>query len=102
MRTDTPIYDIRLRFDGGDPWGSTMAEAFGIATALYVMGEEVPDHWQFSPGPILNEEIAREQWPDAEWIDALEAGTFTADELRHAGNVLTRYADKLRAAGMDY
>ena len=96
---------VREDFDNYDKWGSALGHRFGIATVLWVMGEYVPYGWEFSPGmaAIGPDDIREDEtYPDIYWLDELESGTISADDMRHAGNVLARYAELLRRADLDY
>lgn len=94
---------IRL---GDDPWGDTMGVWFGIAETLYRDYEDIPADWQFRPSPVIVQgdppDDDDDSWPECEIASLYFGGHVTADELRHAGNVLTRYAAQLKLAGLDY
>jgi hypothetical protein len=101
----------RIRHDDirYDPWGTAMSWRFGIAEALYVHGEDVPNRWQYRPG--LDVERAAQgddyvTWADENYLaadleDDLERGTFSVRELHHAGDVLARYCRMLEHYGRD-
>ncbi|NNM44514.1 hypothetical protein [Knoellia koreensis] len=82
-----------------DPWGVSLAWHFAIADTLHAEGEEVPASWQFVPsplGPSLDD-------PAADVVRGLWlAGHVDADDLRGAGEILSRFEDVLRAEGRDY
>lgn len=92
---------IRL---GDEPWGDTMSMWFGIAETLYRNYEDIPAHWQFRPSPMIvqGEPSDDDSWPESEIESLYQSGAVDGDELRHAGNVLTRYANWLKLAGLDY
>jgi hypothetical protein len=99
------IHEIWSSGDRGDPWGNVMGMRFGISYVLFATSNSIPDEWEFSPGmgEISPEAIRLEDgYPDVWLLDELEAGTVTADELVHAGNVLARFGSILEAKGMDY
>lgn len=87
------LEDFRLFFD--EPWGSTMHWWFTIADELYHREALTPAHWQFKPSPIgsVND-------PDDAATQAVMATG--SDALVFAGNVLHRYAQVLKRAGVDY
>lgn len=94
---------IALDSGSGDPWGDTMAHWFGIADTLEFFGESIPSDWDYRPGACgPHPDTIRQEWPTCEWADILNSGQLTADDLRHAGNVLCRYARRLNAAGLSY
>jgi hypothetical protein len=94
-------FEFNTMFD--EPWGDTMEWWFAIAEVLtHWAGEQVPAAWQFRDAPGHHdrwepdgyvEEVLTEYWDD---------GSVTTDDLITFGSVLSRYADILRAAGMDY
>lgn len=86
----------------GDEWGWCMGHWFGVAETLYVSGESIPSAWAYRAGAGVDVESVEETWPDSEWFALLDAGSVTADDLRHVGNVLTRYALRLERAGLNY
>lgn len=87
--------EFRLLFDASDPWGHTMHCWFGVAGELYHRGEDIPNAWNYGPGsgdPRLdNDDYFREVLNDA-----------TPEALQKFGDLLTRYAGKLKRAGMSY
>ncbi len=101
--TNEALIEIRSRMDPGDRWGSVMGERFGIATALYIEGEEIPTEWEFSPGLISESSIrADDLWPDIYWLETLRSGEYSVEDLILAGNVLRRYSQALERAGLSY
>jgi len=78
-----------------DPWGDAMHWLFTIADHLHFNENGTPDAWQYRPSPLgpTND-------PD-DYVTGLCAET-DAETLTDFGNVLSRYAEKLRLAGLDY
>jgi hypothetical protein len=95
--TRNPILEImRDSFDGGDAWGSVMEWWFAIADYLTDLDpDSVPQDWQFRQSPIGSD-------VDSYAYQMLANEQPTAEQLIHAGNVLSRYAAQLKLAGMDY
>lgn len=103
---ETPGYqEIMLVFRMGDTdWGDTMGMLFALAEVAYVFdGELMPE---FRPSPFREignvETLDRDSYPDGFVIDWREAGTITLDDMRKAFTVLSRYADFLKLAGLNY
>jgi hypothetical protein len=84
--------------DDGDKWGTAMQALFDIAAELWERtdGAYPPEHWQYRPSPIAGDQRELES---AMYEVCLMADTET---LVRFGNVLNRYTDCLRNAGMDY
>lgn len=93
---------VRMSWDSGDPYGSAMSAWFGIASALHVRGETIPAGWEFRPSPMLHTVDDLEDYPDLEIWEVLEAGEASADDMRRAGDVLTRYVRLLEHCGRTY
>lgn len=86
--------ELRIGWDSGDRWGSTMGLFFDACDELYRRGEDIPDAWGFRASPLgvgepdtLEGEIL---------LDAL------SDDILRLGNVLDRYRGMLIAQGEDY
>jgi hypothetical protein len=86
-------------YDRGDAWGSVMQHWLAVATVLNYAGETIPSSWNFIPGHTAER---MNEWPDTEYFAMLEAGTITADDLRHDGNLFEEYANALKDAELDY
>jgi hypothetical protein len=88
----------------GDEWGHTMSHLFGMATAVYAITEGRECWEDFTPGPALEArpQVHEGEWPDDEYFDGLESGEIDRDKLHKFYNLLRRYADLLRARGLDY
>ena len=90
--------------ESGDAWGDAMGAWFSIAAVLTIETEDVPATWQYRPGAsVFREEDLRADDDMAGYLlNEYREGVFSADDLRHAGNVLNRYTTMLRNAGRDY
>jgi hypothetical protein len=84
-----------------DPWGTCMMHWFGVANVLYSEFGEVPADWEFRPGMGAGE-IDSEESPDYQYLESLRAGELTENDLIYAGNVLSRWSNRLKRAGRDY
>lgn len=117
MDLTTPGYkelrwEFNLTFDGGDPWGSTLAWWFAVGEILYHSGPSlVPASWKFRDAPAhegmdrhayLDFSADDESYQDIEIGALMDAGTVTCADLLAFGTVLTRYANLLKMAGKDY
>jgi len=100
--------DLTANWDRGDAWGSAMGAHFSIADVLYVAGEDIPAAWGYrQPNTTQAVHDAMYDENNGDWLaadlrESLMTGLVTADDLRHAGDVLSRYTDMLKAAGRDY
>lgn len=100
--------ELRNDWDNGDAWGSAMSSWHSIADVLYIAGESIPNDWAYhNPWPpahvvhrIYDEDNG--DWLAADLREAYYTNLVTADDLRHAGNVLARYSNILDAAGRSY
>lgn len=93
---------VRFGWDPGDPWASCMSQRFAIARVLSASGEGVPDVWQYRPAPGGDSWPDVDEFPDWEWASSWECGDVCADDLRHFGEVLRRYARLCELAGRSY
>ena len=94
---------LRDDFGDGDPWGTVISWAFGVAEVLYARGDEVPSELGYNPSPFVAIDTeASEEYPDSEVWQMLYEGDTTVEDLQFAGRCLARYLDWLRAAGLDY
>lgn len=82
-------YEFLLGFDRHDTWGHVMGAWFDIAEALHVRGDDIPSHWEFKPGACIDREES--------WLHHYES-----DVLSYFGEVLYRWARRLKSAGRDY
>lgn len=94
---------MRDYFGDGDPWGTAISWAFGVAEVLYSRGHDVPAELDYQPSPFvaLSTE-APEEYPDSEVWQMLHDDEISVEDLQFAGRCLARYLDWLRAAGLDY
>lgn len=84
--------DIRQDEIAYDPWGVVINWQFDLCDYLFwTLEKHVPDVWEFSPG-IGGCDVGN-HWK-FEGVDY--------DDLIRFGNLLFRYASKLRLAGKDY
>lgn len=82
--------------DGSDAWGSTLSWWSTIAGELYHnRNAYIPDAWCYRASPCGNDND-----PDSIVTEIVENATTEA--LLKFGNVLTRYARRLKRAGKDY
>jgi len=92
--------DIKAEFnldDDGDPWGTAYHWLFRIADSItFHHGFDTPDAWKFRPSPC-----GRGDDP-AECSTAAFCDECDPEALEKFGNVLSRYIDKMRLAGMSY
>lgn len=84
-----------------DPWGTALAHEFGIAHTLYWLGENIPSEWRFKPGGMTGLEPPPD-YPDCEYVEMIEAGDVTPDDLRYAGTVLSRFVALCARKGRSY
>jgi hypothetical protein len=79
---------------GRDMWGHTMGWWFAVADALTdKTPDQVPAAWKFRQSPLGS---------DTEQYEYEICSAYTPETLRRFGNALSRYANKLKAAGLDY
>jgi hypothetical protein len=85
--------ELRIDDISFDPWGTVMQWHFNLCEHLYWhIEEEVPSAWQFRPG--MGGAPEREEYSPFDNVPY--------EDLVKFGNVLARYASKLRQAGKDY
>ena len=93
MKESNPvIYEWKVQFDCGDPWGSAMSGLFPIADYLTDCGECVPDFQQSIFGSDT----------DDYFYQALVEIDASVDDCWHAFKVLSRYRDFCERAGLSY
>lgn len=82
-----------------DPWSCCLGMHFAICDVLRDVGEDIPSSWGYSPGL---------GGPDTEDFgfqtlkEGLEGILWNTQDLESFGNILSRYASKLRVAGKNY
>lgn len=82
-----------------DPWAESHAWWFATAAKLEFEFGSTPDEWKFSPGAGTTSANWRESFESYE-LDMLEGAD--ADTLIRFGNIMSRWASKAKAAGLDY
>lgn len=85
--------EMRLA-QSGDWWGDTMAWWFAVAGEMWERGLAIPDAWRYRPSPLGAK--------DPEQYETEVCEEATDEALLLFGRALSRYAAKLKAAGMDY
>ena len=82
--------EIRLSWDGHDPWGSALSPAFDLCELLYWNGEAVPAEAEFQPGAI---QPAFDDYPAEMFRDMWADGTVTTGDLYYWARVLVRFTE---------
>jgi hypothetical protein len=96
---------ITMYFGDEDEYGTTLGWHFAIAELLTLLEfhHDIPAAWQFRAAPGLDSSTwAEDSHENSELWELWQTGEISADALIYWGNVLSRYADVLRAAGLDY
>lgn len=100
---DHPVSEVLSMFwDGGDPWGSAMAEGFAVCdfvTFHLDAQEEIPSELGYQPG------MGGPGTEDARYVmlvDSFERGDFSAADAYEYLPIVERYLDACKAAGLDY
>lgn len=99
------IAEIRNDDLAGDPWGTTMGWAFGCCETLHALGEDVPFEAEFVPSPLHHAgdfSHLAEVYPDSLIVESVTGGYWSVSDVQRATRILVRYANVLRAAGLDY
>lgn len=90
--------EAKLMFGEEDEWGTVMQLWFGICAELHFRDPDlVPSDWSYRPGAG--------SYDDPRETDDFHYYTFRladVDALLRLGKLLSRYADRLKAAGKDY
>ncbi len=85
-------YHLFNMHEHADQWGECMGYLFNICAYLYDQDRfDVPNECEYSPG------AGGVEIEDPEMFEGC-----TIEQVEHAGLVLNRYNDRLRAAGLDY
>lgn len=83
--------EIRLSWDGDDPWGSTLMALGGVCDALQVSDSDaIPASAGYSPGmggPSL------EDYPASLFVELLDDQLINVAALAYWARVLDRFAD---------
>ena len=87
--------DLKAEYnlDSSDPWGTCMAWWFAVAGEMFERGLWVPEEWRYWPSPPARD-------PDQYEAEiCMRAGDAA---LSRFGDVLNRYASRLKKAGKSY
>lgn len=94
-----------------------MSHHFAVAEVLYHAGAEIPAHWRYvhpmgrdaDCNPIAwgvnhwdEEGGCVHSYPETEYVPFLDAGELGIAMLQYVGNVMGRYANRVKWAGKDY
>jgi hypothetical protein len=96
---------ISVSYGDEDEYGTTVGWHFAIAELLTLIERTdlIPAAWQFRPSPMLSWDSWEEDgYENAELYRLWADGELNVDALTYWGDVLSRYAGILRAAGKDY
>lgn len=94
-------------WDPGDAWGSAHGIAWGMAEALAAKGETADIEHNFGAGgsptedDIINDDSGEHSEAQG-FLEALNNGSLTVDDLQEAVRALDSYMDQLKAEGRDY
>lgn len=92
--------EIKMTYGDNDPWGTTMRWLFGLADVVYVeFGKLVKD---YRPSPLLNTRDDLEGYEHDMILAGIDEGTVTEEDVWNVYDVMYRYVDILRAAGLNY
>jgi hypothetical protein len=89
--------EIRLSWDGGDPWGSTLSVLCGVSDVLVHRGfaDRVPTGLEYRTGSDVEDQ------PAAHYLDLLDQGAITVDALAYWARVLDRFANLVPDADVE-
>lgn len=82
--------EIRMSWDGDDPWGSVLSVLGGTCDVLHDQGGDIPASAGYSPGacgPDL------ESYPASMFVELTEDGHVSVGDLEYWARVLDRFAD---------
>lgn len=97
------IEEYRIARDSYDPWGSALAWHFAVADYLTDMGVATPAEWEYQQSLFGSDTEAYEYVAINEiFTDSRTSPVDRVDILTNAGNVLGRYSNLCRKAGLDY
>lgn len=88
-----------LSWDGGDAYGSLMQHYFAVNDVLWRIGRSDLCDESYSPGmggPDVSD------WPAAEYLEYVEAGGLTADDLSTLNKAYSVLHHGLKLLGKDY
>lgn len=101
-RLTNPILAMVQQGSDGDSWGEAMGTFFAVADVIWHRtAETIPSEWGYRHSPVCDE-VDDESWPHSEIASMHADGDVSDEQLVSAGNVLSRYADLLEAAGQSY
>ena len=98
-------YEIMTTSMDFDQYAWAMSWRFAIAENLYLSDPDaVPEAWHFEPPRIgtLTVEAVRDGYEGSTVFALVADGCVSSATLVYWGNVLSRYTDRLTAAGLDY
>ena len=87
--------EYKLQADSGDKWGSGMSAYFSVAAELWWRGDDIPRHWQYSPG------CASDPREPEDYLYSV-FNECSSDDLERFGNILERYTRNLDRIGESY
>ena len=83
--------EIRLSWDGTDPWGSALSVGFAACDVLHwATGTDVPAECDYSPGIAGPDE---ESYPDSVFLELLDARIVKDEDLAYWARVIDRFLD---------
>lgn len=88
--------ELKIVWDSGDVYGSTMAAGFPICNEIAIRGDDVPASWNFNPGAFG----PHHEEGDEYYVSVYE--THTTETLIEFGNFLKRLYERCEAQGKDY
>lgn len=83
--------EIRLSWDGGDPWGSALSVGFAACEILRYHGADIPAGVDYQPSPMGAPDF--ESYPDAAFLELLDDGVVEIDDLTYWARVMDRFLD---------
>ncbi len=82
--------EIRMGWDGGDPWGSCLSNLGGICDVLWTLGGDIPASAGYSPGaggPALDD------YPAAMFAELFADGWASVPDFEYWARALNLFAD---------
>lgn len=86
----------------GDMWGAVHESMFTLCSWLECLGEEVPSSLGYRSGlhrPSLQDLMEEDVLG---FYDGWELGSYSADDVREALDLMDKFVDRLRELGLDY
>ena len=87
--------ELKIVWDSGDVYGSTMAAWFPICNEIAIRGDDVPASWNFNPGAF------GPHHEEGDYVAEIIADVST-ETLIEFGNFLERLYERCKAQGKDY